>query len=75
MNDFTKEELEYIFYCVDIVTHKNDEHDVYGKLEDKIQSLIDNYCEHESDGNIWEGNTDNNMPNEFRCVKCRKFYL
>lgn len=43
MNDFTKEELEYIFFCVDMVTYKNDEGDIYGKLEEKIQSMIDNY--------------------------------
>jgi len=49
MNDFTKEELEYIFYCVDIVTDKNDEHDVYGVLEEKIQSMIDNYCENKDE--------------------------
>lgn len=46
MNEFTKEELEYIFFCVDIVTDKNDEHDIYGELEEKIQVMIDNYCEH-----------------------------
>lgn len=46
MNELTKEELEYIFYCVDLVTHKNDEDDIYEELERKIKSMIDNYCEH-----------------------------
>lgn len=64
MNDFTKEELEYIFYCVDIVTHKNDEHDKYEKLEDKIQSMIDSYCDHELED--W-ALMDNNQK---ICIKC-----
>jgi hypothetical protein len=39
MNDFTKEELEEITYCV---------HFVHGDcvFEEKIQSMIDNYCEY-----------------------------
>lgn len=41
MNDFTKEELEELRYCVTL-THG----DANG-LADKIQSMIYNYCEHE----------------------------
>jgi hypothetical protein len=46
MNDFTKDELEelYFFTCV----HKNRYQVEYPQeLLDKIQSMIDNYCEHE----------------------------
>jgi hypothetical protein len=49
MNDFTKEELEDLWLCCQGGTY--DDH----PLEDwkealglKIQSMIDNYCEHES---------------------------
>ena len=45
MNDFTKEQLEFIQYC--IRRWRGD----FGAVADldfinKIQSLIDNYCEH-----------------------------
>lgn len=73
MNDFTKEELEYLYRAVyerpNTVTEQMED------MRNKIQSVIDNYCEHESDGIIWEGNSDNDMPNEYRCKKCGKFYL
>lgn len=67
MNDFTKEELEYIFYCVDIVTNKNDEHDIYEKLENKIQFMIDTYCEHE-----WENICCQCTMDKIYCHKCEK---
>lgn len=41
MNDFTKEELENILNaCMDVQYNLN-------TLEDKIRSMIKNYCEHE----------------------------
>lgn len=45
MNDFTKEELENIYSCVSDLSHGAlcDEDQ---ELLDKIQSMIDNYCEH-----------------------------
>ena len=44
MNDFTKEELKSIMYCVkQMKIHI----DGYNPLKSKIQSMIDNYCEHE----------------------------
>lgn len=49
MNDFTKEELEelYFFTCV----HKNRYQVKYPQeLLDKLQCMIDNYCEHEAAG-------------------------
>jgi hypothetical protein len=75
MNDFTKEELEYIFYCVDIVTHKNDESDIYGKLQDKIQSMIDNYCEHEPSRiryAVIKLRSTDTRDYEYKCEKCKK---
>lgn len=48
MNDFTKEELEAI--CYDLRRNKNP-WQCGETIIDKIQSMIDNYCEHEK--NIW----------------------
>jgi hypothetical protein len=46
MNDFTKEELEYIYNyifngaaCISFGSHEI--------IKNKLQSMIDNYCEHE----------------------------
>lgn len=41
MNEFTKEELEELRYCVTFA-HGDD-----NGLADKLQSMLDNYCEHE----------------------------
>lgn len=65
MNDFTKEELKYIFYCVDLVTHKNDDHDIYGKLENKLESMIVNYCEHKDVSHYYTG---------LHCYTCGKVW-
>lgn len=45
MNDFTKEDLQY-FLMVMKPFHFLWKHDPL-ELENKIQSLIDNYCEHD----------------------------
>ncbi len=46
MNEFTKEELEDLLYCVkDHTGYQGDS--IHKNLIDKIQSFIDNYCEHE----------------------------
>lgn len=44
MNGFTKEELEKIFYYVDITSHIQEDDEQH--LLDKIQSMIDNYKEY-----------------------------
>ncbi len=49
MNDFTKEELQYFLMTMKPF-HFLWRHDPL-ELEGKIQSMIDNYCEHEP---IWE---------------------
>lgn len=47
MNDFTKEELELIHTCVESdYYHSNWSKSMYEPLINKIQSMIDNYCEH-----------------------------
>jgi len=48
MNDFTKEELIALFLEINIaIRHWGDaeEYKNYPKLRDKIQSMIDNYCD------------------------------
>ena len=45
MNDFTKEELKDIHYA--LTEYGNFESAPVKTLGDKIQSMIDNYCEHE----------------------------
>lgn len=46
MNDFTKEELEQLYHCAKFVTEYNWLHDRYDGLMKKIQSLMENYCDH-----------------------------
>ncbi len=67
MNDFTKEELQYIndyiFKGASFI--RMDKHDI---IKDKIQSMIDNYCEHEASDAHYE---------QFRwnlCSKCGAQY-
>lgn len=43
MNDFTKEELTALYLCLNPVRIKPN---ICYELKDKIQSMIDNYCEH-----------------------------
>lgn len=64
MNDFTKDELEYIrnyiFNGAACISVKNHE-----ALRDKIQSLIDSYCEHP----ILEGNVTG-----YKCMGCQEMF-
>lgn len=70
MNDFTKEELEDLYaairYCykqhIDLPSDTDIERFSYCLME-KIDFLIDNYCDHE-----WEEFTIRNI----RCKKCEK---
>jgi len=64
MNDFTKAELLEIYgllehhYCnPELCLNPNP------KLLIKIQSMIDNYCDH-----LW----DDAASNQFYCIKCQK---
>lgn len=62
MNDFTKDELEI---CKDgiewmlyegAMPHNKVEANEWRKVKDKIQSMINNYCEHENIGSSSEVN-------------------
>lgn len=45
MNDFTKEELKYLYNTVDNNCEFFKEPDIAYSIRDKIKSMIDNYCE------------------------------
>jgi hypothetical protein len=66
MNDFTKEELENLQYCMRQMKIHIDNYD---ETYNKIQSMIDNYCDHVSDGNIYWSN-----PPKSKCNKCGIYY-
>ncbi len=69
MNDFTKEELEELKRCCNWVINCKDTHYTtitYG-LPEKIQSMIDNYCEHE-----WRKGV--HLFNDVYCTKCSKHF-
>lgn len=66
MNDFTKEELNDLIYCLNMA----DKQDIIMPSDkkcyfilNKIQSMIDNYCEHE-----WH--PGGNRP-WLHCIKCK----
>lgn len=46
MNEFTKEELQLILKSI-WWGGSDDDTELLQKLDDKIQSMIDNYCNHE----------------------------
>jgi hypothetical protein len=47
MNDFTKEELRNLYKCVRLTEMQHGECSDLDNLKLKIQSMIDNYCDHE----------------------------
>ncbi len=59
MNDFTKEELIEISLALDLLPMKWNGFDKRWKsdLQIKLQSLIDNYCEHDPEGDNGLGST------------------
>lgn len=53
MNDFTKEELESILEGIS--WWLDGDNALYSeKIINKIQSMIDNYCEHDCKATIWQ---------------------
>ncbi len=72
MKDFTKEELDYISDILKI--HINDYPTLTSRDSDflsKIQSMIDNYCEHEIA--VWPLYTSTgDMPCAGLCFTCNK---
>ncbi len=91
MNEFTKEELIDLCYAARVM-HKSGYDYPSEKptvhLYTKIQSLIDNYCEHESDGSLYTrlGPAPYLMSllkkdefhlfknNKTKCIKCGIYY-
>lgn len=73
MNDFTKGELVDL-HC-SLYGGMHDDHPVPDHLivlQDKIKTMIDNYCEHENDERFCM------MPllgNPKMCTKCHEFYI
>ena len=66
MNDFTKEELE-ILSSLASSKESSMGNKPYKYLSDKIQSMIDNYCEHDPEGD-YHVCVD-------KCKKCKKFII
>lgn len=58
MNDFTKEELNALFFAINELSIPK----ANIALKNKLQSMIDNYCEHEDQENIGDFC--------WRCKKC-----
>jgi hypothetical protein len=46
MNDFTKEELKIIEKSLSAYVCEFEQFKTYSMIKNKIQSMIDNYCEH-----------------------------
>ncbi len=64
MNDLTKEELTTIYGCVDLFTEgSRDREKYYGDIFKKLQSMIDNYCEHEFQEDLHHMDI-------FLCIRC-----
>ncbi len=47
MNDFNKEDLNTLFKCIRLTEMDHGECADLDNIKFKIQSMIDNYCEHE----------------------------
>ena len=66
MNDFTKDELQELSYGLSYILEATGHDELNIALQKKLQSLIDNYCEHN-----WfmvEGLT------RVKCKKCGELY-
>lgn len=84
MNDFTKEELKELMYGLYCMS-KLDRNMVNPNLYEKIESIIDNYCEHESDGkDYYPGLYDKvcssdeiraiDLNRVKKCIKCYRYF-
>lgn len=69
MTDFTKEELINLLSCVksNKAFHMVNMEIIYPVLMKKIQSMIDNYCEHEYSKGCMECGA-------FECKKCEHYF-
>ena len=66
MNDFTKEELEWIYGKMPTYLRDREDPNMFPRVKNKIQFMIDNYCEHELDG--IDGVTGQ------QCIKCERWF-
>ncbi len=67
MNELTKDELQDLLFCVkDHTGYQGDS--IHENLINKIQSMIDNYCEHKDKKNI--NNCIDCGVSEYRCNNC-----
>lgn len=64
MNEFTKEELQYLFRTFMLTNGDDFEHN----LESKMQRMIDNYCDHE------ESEANHNYE-VCKCKKCGELFI
>ncbi len=75
MNDFTKDELGILHTAIDYwisnIALKGAK--ISPVILTKIQSIIDNYCDHISDGYIYT-NSDFTNGNPFKCEKCGGYF-
>ncbi len=73
MNDFTKEDLEFIKLCVREHYKNNTTTKGYDYIKEwenwlpRLQSMIDNYCEHD-----WRKGV--HLFNDIYCTKCKKHF-
>lgn len=65
MNDFTKEELKNLRACLDVCISDDGSDE---ELMKKLESMIDNYCEHEYHNHCPECN-----PLNIYCKHCRTY--
>lgn len=63
MNDFTKDELTLIQYAINQFKPKESDYPDVDPLFHKLQSMIDNYCEH-----YW---TSGGTRPWLHCIKCK----
>ncbi len=71
MNDFTKEELKILKAAMGEILFFPET----PRLIDKIQSMLDNYCEHEYENDFGKDSRPRFEKNKNpKCKKCEKFY-
>lgn len=73
MNEFTKEELELLLSSMESWLDSYSEHPIYEskRLIEKIQFMIDEYCEHEAE--VVSASTVA-IDMTYKCRKCGVFY-
>ncbi len=63
MNDFTKEELTYLYDSVDNNIEYYSEPDIAYSIRDKLKSMINSYCAHKNRKQC-------NISEQSMCVNC-----